>query len=64
MFLFTNYYATLFRIEKTMCFFKVRKNKTEDPSVPYAGKGYVTQRIDQVTIRYSADPTKRNPKDT
>ena len=39
-------------------------NKTEDPSVPYAGQGYVTQRIDQVTIRYSADPTKRNPKDT
>ena len=34
-------------------------NKTEGPSVPYAKQGYVTQRIDQATLRDPEGPYKK-----
>ena len=34
-------------------------NKTEGPLVPYAKQGYVTQWIDQVTLRDPEGPYKK-----
>ena len=46
------------------CALKFYENKTEDPSVLYAGQGYVTQKIHQVTLRNLEEPCKKEPRGT
>ena len=39
--------------------FALCTNKTEDPSVPYAGQGYVPKKVES----YGTLKTPRNPKE-